>query len=239
MVPDFGGYVTRYGVKCSDGRTILGHAFQPQDGHRIPLVYQHQHKEIDNVLGHLLLEHRNDGVYAKGFFNNTPKALLAKEQVQHKDLTNLSIYAHQLVQHGMNVKSGKIGEGSLVLSGANPGAYIDDVYISHGDGDDPTPSGVEVIIYTDVNIEPTIALEHSATPVTSDPRQPQAPAVAPILERIVDPPAPPPAVLPIVEPIVVPPAPPPVPVPALVHATAPKTTTTMPPAVAPDRSIAD
>jgi UDP-3-O-acyl-N-acetylglucosamine deacetylase len=63
MVPDFGGYVTRYGVKCSDGRTILAHAFQPQDGHRIPLVYQHQHKEIDNVLGHLLLEHRNDGVY--------------------------------------------------------------------------------------------------------------------------------------------------------------------------------
>src|SRR3954470_18280303 len=222
MVPDFGGYVTRYGVKCSDGRTILAHAFQPQDGHRIPLVYQHQHKEIDNVLGHLLLEHRNDGVYAKGFFNNTPKALLAKEQVQHKDLTNLSIYAHQLVQHGMNVKSGKIGEGSLVLSGANPGAYIDDVYISHGDGDDPTPSGVEVIIYTDVNIEPTIALEHSATPVTSDPPQPQAPAVDPI-----------------VEPIVEPPAPPAVPDPALVHATTPTRTTTMPPAVAPDRSIAD
>src|SRR5450756_1466063 len=96
MVPDFTGYVTKYGIKCSDGRTIRAHAFAHEDGDQIPLVWQHQHKEATNVLGHLILQHREDGVYAQGFFNDTEQGQNGKALVKHKDVKNLSIYANAL-----------------------------------------------------------------------------------------------------------------------------------------------
>jgi hypothetical protein len=151
MVPDFTGYVTKYGIKCTDGRTIVASAFKHNDGETIPLVWQHQHNDSSNVLGHLVLTHVDDGVRVAGFFNDTPSGLNAKQLVLHKDVKNLSIYANALQQRGMNVIHGNIREGSLVLSGANPGAYIDNVNIAHGDG--VVEAEDEVIIYTDEPIE--------------------------------------------------------------------------------------
>ena len=128
---DFSGYVTKNDLKCSDGRTIRKGAFKGCDGKRVPLVYQHQHYEIDNVLGHMILEEREDGVYGKGYFNDTEKAINAKKQVNHGDLTHLSIYANQLKQDHGDVLHGVIREVSLVLAGANPGAVIDFPIIAH------------------------------------------------------------------------------------------------------------
>jgi len=159
MVPDFTGYVTKYGIKCSDGRTIRAHAFAHEDGAQIPLVWQHQHKEATNVLGHLILQHREDGVYAQGFFNDTEQGQNGKALVKHKDVKNLSIYANALQQNGSIVTHGNLVEGSLVLSGANPGALIDNVNIQHGDGD-WVDSPDEVVIYTDDE------LVHASTNVT-------------------------------------------------------------------------
>jgi hypothetical protein len=152
MVPDFSGYVTKYGIKCSDGRTILAHAFKGNDGQQIPLVWQHQHDAPENILGHLVLTHQSDGVRADGFFNATPVGQQAKALVLHKDITALSIYANQLVQKGQNVTHGNIREGSLVLSGANPGAFIDFINIQHGDGQTAVLDD-EAIIYTDEVLE--------------------------------------------------------------------------------------
>jgi HK97 family phage prohead protease len=151
MVPDFTGYVTKYGVKCSDGRTILAHAFKHNDKAQIPLVWQHQHDDPSNVLGHLVLEHRDDGVYASAFFNESEKGQQAKTLVKHKDIKNLSIYANGLKQNGSSVTHGNIREASLVMSGANPGALIDNVNIMHGDS--IVESDDEVIIYTDETIQ--------------------------------------------------------------------------------------
>jgi hypothetical protein len=148
MEADFGGYLTRYGVTCTDGRRILQHAFKASDGSQIPLVWQHQHDAPTNVLGYLDLQHRDDGVYAKGFFNDTPTGLHAKAMVAHKDVVALSVYANGLVQKGNDVLHGNIREGSLVLAGANPGAYIDFVNVVHADGD-VSVADDEAIIYTD------------------------------------------------------------------------------------------
>lgn len=134
MEPDFTGYVTKYGIKCTDGRTILAHAFKENDGARVPLVWQHQHDAPENILGHLQLKHLDDGVRVEGFFNDTPSGQQAKALVIHKDIAALSIYANQLVQKGQNVIHGNIREGSLVLAGANPGAFIDNVNLQHADG---------------------------------------------------------------------------------------------------------
>lgn|SRR5215831_1985173 len=150
--PDFRGYVTKYEVRCTDGRKILKHAFQEQDGAWIPLVYQHQHADIGNVLGRLILRHKDDGMYAEGFFNETPNGKNAKIQVRHGDLTRLSIYANQLVQKGMDVLHGVIKEGSLVLAGANPGARIDFINFQHADGM-VTESEDEAIISFDLDLE--------------------------------------------------------------------------------------
>lgn len=135
MEPDFGGYATKAGLKCSDGRTITAEAFKHMDKKQVPLVWQHMHDSPDNVLGHAILEHRKDGVYANCFFNDTPGAKNSKELVIHKDIKSLSIYANQLVEKNKNVLHGQIQEVSLVLAGANPGAQIDYVRIAHGDGD--------------------------------------------------------------------------------------------------------
>jgi HK97 family phage prohead protease len=166
MGPDFSGYVTRYGVKCTDGRTILAHAFKDQDKAQIPLVWQHQHDAPDNVLGHLVLEHKDDGVYAQGFFNETENGVKAKALVKHKDVKAMSIFANRIKQQGPNVTHGNLCEGSLVMAGANPGAYIDNVYISHGDGNETISEG-EVVIYSGEEL----SLEHAAPTTVPGPRR--------------------------------------------------------------------
>ena len=140
---DFAGYATRNDIKCSDGRVIRQNAFADCDHTKVPLVYQHDHSNVDNILGHALLENRNDGVYCYGYFNDTPSGQIAKDQVLHGDITALSIYANKLKQRGCDVLHGAIREVSLVLSGANPGAYIETV-IAHDDTDEE-----EAIIYFD------------------------------------------------------------------------------------------
>ena len=149
--PDFSGYATKAGLKCSDGRTIMPDAFKHQDKQIVPLVWQHNHNEPSNVLGHAVLEHREDGVYAYGFFNETDSAKNAKTLVQHKDINSLSIYANQLTEKSKQVFHGFIRELSLVLSGANPGALIDNITLAHSDGDMVTLED-EAIIYTGLEL---------------------------------------------------------------------------------------
>lgn len=129
---DFSGYATRNDIKCSDGRTIRRDAFKDCDGKVVPLVWNHQHNESYNVLGHALLENREDGVYTYGSFNDTESGETARKLVQHGDIVALSIYANKLKQNGGDVLHGQIREVSLVLAGANTGAYIDTV-MAHGD----------------------------------------------------------------------------------------------------------
>lgn len=154
---DFSGWATRNNIKCSDGRTILKDAFKHNDGITVPLVWNHQHNGPDNVLGHVLLENRDEGVYAYGKFNETDYGKYAKELVKHGDVKALSIYANHLKQEGGNVSHGMIREVSLVLAGANPGAYID-LVISHGDDSDEG----EAEIYTDEEICLTRADEETS-----------------------------------------------------------------------------
>jgi hypothetical protein len=147
MEADFSGYATKVGLKCSDGRTIMPDAFKHQDQTQVPLVWQHSHKDPENVLGHVILENRADGVYAYGFFNETAKAAHAKALVNHRDINMMSIWANELIERSKRVIHGAIREVSLVLSGANPGALIDNVSIRHSDGDEEYLED-EVIIYT-------------------------------------------------------------------------------------------
>ena len=144
---DFAGWVTRNDLLCSDGRIIKHNAFKDNDGETVPLVWNHDHNTPDNVLGHVLLENRDDGVYGYASFNETPAGKNAKLVVQHGDVVSLSIWANQLNQNGRNVVHGAIREVSLVLAGANPGAKIESV-IRHGvEFDD------EAIISTGMPIE--------------------------------------------------------------------------------------
>ncbi len=129
---DFAGWATRNNVRCADGRTILRNAFKENDGQKVPLVWNHRHDDPYTVLGHALLENRDEGVYAYCKFNNTESGQNAKELVQHGDITSLSIYANRLQQDGGNVVHGVIREVSLVLAGANPKAVIANV-IQHGE----------------------------------------------------------------------------------------------------------
>lgn len=156
LKPDFSGYATKAGLKCSDGRTITADAFAHQDQMKVPLVWQHAHDEPSNILGHALLEKRSDGIYCYGFFNDTEPGQQAKALVQHGDITMLSIFANKLVEKvvngSKNVLHGAIREVSLVLSGANPGAFIDNVTIAHSDGEVETLDD-EAIIYTGLELE--------------------------------------------------------------------------------------
>ncbi len=170
MTADFGGYATRHDVPCADGRTIKPGAFQENDGMIVPLVWQHGHNNVDNVLGHCKLEYRNDGVYAHAYFNETASGQNAKKQVQHGDLRFLSIFANQLqekakagVAHIKDVVKGNIREVSLVLAGANPGAYIDNVAVVHGDGEMDFDVS-EAIITTGLEVE----LSHADTATATD-----------------------------------------------------------------------
>ena len=165
MTADFSGYATRNDLRCSDGRTILADAFADNDGQMVPLVWQHNHNEVSNVLGHVKLENRNDGVYCHAFFNDTAQGQQAREMVRHGDVKFLSIFANQLVERVRDkvanlkdVVKGNIREVSLVLAGANPGAVIDNVNIVHGDGDF-TVIAEEAVITTGLELE----LEHSDT----------------------------------------------------------------------------
>ena len=148
---DFSGWATRANLKCSDGRTIMKDAFKHNDGQTVPLVWNHQHNDPNEVLGHALLENRDEGVYAYCKFNETESGKTAKLLVQHGDVDALSIYANQLKENMSNVIHGNIREVSLVLAGANPGAFIDSV-IMHGEESDD-----EAIIYTGENI----SLQHA------------------------------------------------------------------------------
>ena len=139
---DFSGWATRNDIRCSDGRTIRKNAFKANDGKSVPLVWNHQHNDPNNVLGHALLENRDEGVYAYCTLNDTESGQNAKLLVKHGDVTSLSIYANQLQQDGGDVLHGTIREVSLVLAGANPGAFIDSI-IAHGEESDE-----EAIIYT-------------------------------------------------------------------------------------------
>ena len=130
---DFHGWATKYDLLCGDGRTIKPGAFSHQNGQKIPLVWAHQHDAPDAVLGHGFLESRPEGMYIYGYFNDTPMGKIAKQDVQHGDLTSISIWANKLKQDGGNVMHGLIREASLVLAGANPGANIEYVSMAHGD----------------------------------------------------------------------------------------------------------
>ena len=154
MEPDFSGYATRNDIVCSDGKTIKPNSFKHQDNQRVPLVYQHDHADVLQVLGHAVLENRADGVYAYGYFNETPMGAHAKELVKHGDIRALSIYANQLQRQGNNILHGTIREVSLVLAGANEGAYIDNVNIRHGDSVDVLDD--EVLIFTGLEFENSI-----------------------------------------------------------------------------------
>jgi hypothetical protein len=152
MEADFSGYATKAGLKCADGRTIMPDAFKHQDQMQVPLVWQHGHTDPENVLGHAILEAREDGVYAYGFFNKTTKADAARELLEHKDITKLSIWANDLVERSGRVLHGAIREVSLVLNGANPGAVIENVTIRHSD-DSESELEDEAIITTGLEVE--------------------------------------------------------------------------------------
>ena len=161
---DFSGWATKNNLKCSDGRTILKDAFKHDDGVTVPLVWNHQHNDPINILGHALLENRDEGVYAYCKFNETDSGKNAKLLVEHGDVSALSIYANQLKQQGGNVIHGAIREVSLVLAGANPGAFIDSV-IAHGE-----ESEEEAVIFTGEDIVLSHASEDKPEKKDSEPK---------------------------------------------------------------------
>lgn len=168
---DFSGWATKAGLKCSDGRTIMPDAFAHQDTVKVPLVWQHGHNDPVNVLGHTILENRKEGVYAYAYFNDTPAAEHAKGLVEHGDINSLSIWANELVERSGRVLHGIIREVSLVLSGANPGALIENVSIRHADGDEYT-LGDEAIIHTGMSFELLHGAEVSESDDTEEPKGP-------------------------------------------------------------------
>lgn len=158
---DFSGWATRPNRKCSDGRTISVEAFKHMNGMTLPLVWQHQHGGVDNVLGHVMLEDRGEeGTYAYGFFNETPNGQHAKMLVQHGDIQALSIFANQLTEKRKTVFHGNLIEVSLVLAGANPDARIDYIQLQHGDGpDDFIVSSDEALIFSGETLEHGVVKE--------------------------------------------------------------------------------
>lgn len=169
---DFSGWATKANLKCSDGRIIIHDAFKDNDGQTVPLVWNHDHNDPYNVLGHATLENRGDGVYVYGYFNSTEKAEVAKKLIQHGDIDALSIYANKLKQRGACVIHGDIKEVSLVLAGANPGACVD-MIMAHGEETED-----EAIIYAGEKLElfhseqangrPEDTLEHSEKPKSEE-----------------------------------------------------------------------
>lgn len=153
---DFGGWATKANLLCSDGRVIMPDAFAHNDGQRVPLVWNHQHSDPDHILGYADLENRPEGVYAHCKFNETDTGNVAKQLVQHGDIVSLSIYANGLTEKKSHVTHGNIREVSLVLAGANPGAGIDSVTLSHGEDSDD-----EGIVYSDTSLDLAAEVSHS------------------------------------------------------------------------------
>lgn len=153
---DFGGWATKANLLCSDGRVIMPDAFAHNDGQRVPLVWNHQHSDPDHILGYADLENRPEGVYAHCKFNETDTGNVAKQLVQHGDIVSLSIYANGLTEKKSHVTHGNIREVSLVLAGANPGAGIDSVTLSHGEDNDD-----EGIVYSDTSLDLATEVSHS------------------------------------------------------------------------------
>lgn len=156
---DFCGWASKNDLLCSDGRTIRRGAFASDDGKKVPMVYQHQHTSIDNVLGHAILENRDEGMYAYCYLNESDTGKMAKELVRHGDICAMSIYANKLKQIGNDVVHGEIKEVSLVLAAANPGAAIESVVLEHSDGS----TEEEAIIYSGEDTQYEI-LSHAETP---------------------------------------------------------------------------
>ena len=152
----FGGWATKANLLCSDGRVIMPDAFAHNDGQRVPLVWNHQHSDPDHILGYADLENRPEGVYAHCKFNETDTGNVAKQLVQHGDIVSLSIYANGLTEKKSHVTHGNIREVSLVLAGANPGAGIDSVTLSHGEDSDD-----EGIVYSDTSLDLATEVSHS------------------------------------------------------------------------------
>ena len=169
---DFSGWATRNNVKCSDGRTIRKDAFKHNDGQTVPLVWNHNHTDADNVLGHALLENRDEGVYAYCSFNDTDQGRNAKELVKHGDICSLSIYANQLKQNGGDVIHGAIREVSLVLAGANPGAKIENV-MAHGELD--TEQAIFWNASESLELDVEKEIQHAEETATEEPAQAEQP----------------------------------------------------------------
>ena len=157
---DFSGYATKNDIECGDGRIIRRDAFKDNDRTTVPLVWQHLHNTPSNILGHADLENRDDGVYAYCTFNDSPEAMRAKQDVQHGDITSMSIYANRLRQNGPNVVHGLIREVSLVVAGCNPGALIDPLSIAHDDGtytdlydEAYIFSGEDILVHSDIDTD--------------------------------------------------------------------------------------
>lgn len=168
---DFSGWATRNDLLCADGRTIRRNAFKSNDGQTVPLVWNHQHSTPDNVLGHALLENRDEGVYAYCTFNDTESGESAKKLVRHGDVRSLSIYANQLKQSGGDVLHGTIRELSLVLAGANPGAFIDSVMAHSSDSEEGLIIGFDeniMLYHSDEKGETKVADNETTTPESEE-----------------------------------------------------------------------
>jgi HK97 family phage prohead protease len=183
--PDFGGWATKVNLKCSDGRTILPGAFSHQDKAQVPLVWQHGHSEPSNVLGHVVLESRDEGMRAVGYFNDSEQAQNAKILVHHKDITFLSIFANQLVEKAKQVSHGVIREVSLVLAGANPGALIDNLELQHADGDLVTIED-EAVIYTGLPLAHGDEMESDEDESKGEVEDDEGPTVQDVYDQMTD-----------------------------------------------------
>lgn len=175
LIHDFSGWATKYNIKCTDGRTILPGAFEHMDKQVVPLVWQHGHSDVSNVLGHGLFEDRPEGLYMYGFLNDSSAAQHAKSALQHKDITSISIWANQLVEKSKRVAHGMIREASLVLSGANPGALIDFVAIQHDDGtimessdEAIIHSGMDLTLFEPSEDDDDVYVEHEGIMIHAD-----------------------------------------------------------------------
>ena len=193
---DFSGYATKNDLRCADGRVIRHDAFKDNDGQTVPLVWQHVHTDPTNVLGHALLENRDDGVYAYATFNKTEKGRHAKEMVKNGDVISMSIYANRLKQMGSDVIHGNIREVSLVLAGANPGALIDNISFAHADGtytdvDDEAViftglDSIEYFSHADDDKEDDVANGQNIDDILDDLTDEQIDAIAEIIDAAID-----------------------------------------------------
>lgn len=178
MEPDCSGFVSRANTKCTDGRVIMPNAFAHQDGATVSVVYQHNHNDINQVLGYAVLSNKDDGLWGDVFFNETPGGSAAKAAVAHKSLNKFSVWAKDLVERGEFVHGGEVQEVSVVLSGANPGSIIERNILVHGNIDD------DVMVFIGGEIEHSAVKEETPVeaPPAEAPKQDPTPADAPPAE---------------------------------------------------------